>query len=31
MKGEARLFVGSRTLVEYAFEPLRQLRELSRN
>ena len=31
MKGEARLMVGSRTLVEYAFEPLRQLRELSRN
>lgn len=31
MKGEARLLVGSRTLVEYAFEPLRQLRELSRN
>jgi multidrug efflux pump subunit AcrA (membrane-fusion protein) len=31
MKGEARLFVGTRTLVEYAFEPLRQLRELSRN
>jgi multidrug efflux pump subunit AcrA (membrane-fusion protein) len=31
MKGQARLFVGSRTLVEYAFEPLRQLRELSRN
>jgi hemolysin D len=31
MKGEARLMVGTRTLVEYAFEPLRQLRELSRN
>ncbi|HTL54231.1 MAG TPA: HlyD family efflux transporter periplasmic adaptor subunit [Candidatus Limnocylindrales bacterium] len=31
MKGEARLVVGTRTLVEYAFEPLRQLRELSRN
>jgi multidrug resistance efflux pump len=31
MKGEARLLVGSRTLVEYAFEPLRQLRELYRN
>ena len=29
MKGEARLVVGSRTLIEYAFEPLRQLRELS--
>ncbi len=31
MKGEARLVVGSRTLIEYAFEPLRQLRELTRN
>src|SRR5215831_18207746 len=31
MKGEARLVVGSRTLIEYASEPLRQLRELSRN
>jgi multidrug efflux pump subunit AcrA (membrane-fusion protein) len=31
MKGEARLVVGSRTLIEYAFEPLRQLRELSRH
>src|SRR5437867_1548750 len=31
MKGEARLAVGSRTLIEYVFEPLRQLRELSRN
>jgi HlyD family secretion protein len=31
MKGEARLLVGTRTLIEYAFEPLRQLRELSRN
>jgi len=31
MKGEARLLVGTRTLAEYAFEPLRQLRELSRN
>ena len=30
MKGAARLVVGSRTLIEYAFEPLRQLRELSR-
>ena len=27
MKGEARIVVGSRTLIEYAFEPLRQLRE----
>ena len=31
MKGEARLMVGTRTLIEYAFEPLRQLRALSRN
>src|SRR5947208_11786415 len=27
MKGEARIRVGSRTLMEYAFEPIRQLRE----
>jgi HlyD family secretion protein len=27
MKGEARVIVGSRTLIEYAFEPIRQLRE----
>ena len=27
MKGEARVMVGSRTLIEYAFEPIRQLRE----
>jgi multidrug efflux pump subunit AcrA (membrane-fusion protein) len=27
MKGEARIMVGRRTLVEYAFEPIRQLRE----
>jgi len=27
MKGEARIAVGSRTLIEYAFEPIRQLRE----
>jgi len=27
MKGEARIMVGSRTLIEYAFEPIRQLRE----
>ncbi len=27
MKGEARIRVGSRTLIEYAFEPIRQLRE----
>ena len=27
MKGEARVMVGRRTLVEYAFEPIRQLRE----
>jgi RTX toxin transport system membrane fusion protein len=31
MKGEARILVGSRTLVEYAFEPIRQLREQLRN
>ncbi len=27
MKGEARIRVGSRTLIEYALEPIRQLRE----
>lgn len=27
MKGEARIIIGRRTLVEYAFEPIRQLRE----
>ena len=27
MKGEARIVVGTRTLIEYALEPLRQLRE----
>jgi hypothetical protein len=27
MRGEARIGVGSRTLIEYAFEPIRQLRE----
>ncbi len=27
MKGEAHIIVGSRTMVEYAFEPIRQLRE----
>jgi membrane fusion protein len=27
MKGEARIIVGGRTLIEYAFEPIRQLRE----
>src|ERR1044071_1470801 len=31
IRGEARLVIGSRTLIEYAFEPLRQLRELSRH
>src|SRR5438105_927109 len=31
MKGEARIRVGSRTLIEYAFEPLRQLGEGVRN
>ena len=27
MRGEARIIVGGRTLIEYAFEPIRQLRE----
>jgi hypothetical protein len=27
MKGEARIRVGARTLIEYAFEPIRGLRE----
>ena len=27
MQGEARIIVGGRTLIEYAFEPIRQLRE----
>jgi multidrug resistance efflux pump len=27
MKGEARIVVGNRSLIEYAFEPIRQLRE----
>ena len=27
MRGEARVIVGSRTLIEYALEPVRQLRE----
>jgi multidrug efflux pump subunit AcrA (membrane-fusion protein) len=27
MKGDARIIVGGRTLIEYAFEPIRQLRE----
>jgi multidrug efflux pump subunit AcrA (membrane-fusion protein) len=27
MKGEAHIIVGARTLIEYAFEPVRQLRE----
>ena len=31
MKGEARIRVGSRTLIEYAFEPIRQLGEGVRN
>jgi multidrug efflux pump subunit AcrA (membrane-fusion protein) len=31
MKGEARIRVGSRTAAEYAFEPLRQLREQTRS
>ncbi len=31
MKGEARIRVGSRTLIEYAFEPIKQLRESVRD
>lgn len=31
MKGEARIRVGSRTLMEYAFEPIKQLRESMRD
>jgi RTX toxin transport system membrane fusion protein len=31
MKGEARIIVGSRTAIEYAFEPIRQLREQIRH
>jgi multidrug efflux pump subunit AcrA (membrane-fusion protein) len=27
MRGEANIIVGGRTLIEYAFEPIRQLRE----
>ena len=30
MKGEARIIVGGRTLIDYAFEPIRQLRESMR-
>jgi len=30
MKGEAHIIVGGRTLIEYAFEPIRQLRESMR-
>jgi len=30
MKGEAHVIVGSRTMIEYAFEPVRQLRESMR-
>jgi multidrug resistance efflux pump len=30
MKGEAHIIVGRRTLIEYAFEPIRQLRESMR-
>ena len=30
MRGEARIVVGRRTLIEYAFEPIRQLRENTR-
>ena len=31
MGGEARIVVGRRTMIEYAFEPIRQLRENMRN
>ncbi|MEO8439408.1 MAG: HlyD family efflux transporter periplasmic adaptor subunit [Spartobacteria bacterium] len=31
MSGEARIVVGQRTMAEYAFEPIRQLRENMRN
>lgn len=31
MRGEARIVVGSRTMIEYAFEPIRQLRENTRD
>jgi hypothetical protein len=27
MRGDAHIIVGGRTLIEYAFEPIRQLRE----
>ena len=30
MKGEARVLIGSRTMIEYAFEPIHQLREETR-
>ncbi len=30
MKGEAHIIVGRRTLIEYAFEPIRQLREATK-
>jgi multidrug efflux pump subunit AcrA (membrane-fusion protein) len=30
MRGEARIVVGTRTLIEYAFEPIKQLRENTR-
>ncbi|PYJ32761.1 MAG: hypothetical protein DME88_09960 [Verrucomicrobia bacterium] len=30
MKGDAHIIVGGRTLIEYAFEPIRQLRESTR-
>jgi len=31
MRGEARIVVGHRTMIEYAFEPVRQLRESARD
>ena len=30
MRGQARIVVGRRTLIEYAFDPIRQLRENTR-
>jgi len=30
MRGDARIIIGGRTLIEYAFEPIRQLRESMR-
>jgi hypothetical protein len=30
MRGDAHIIVGARTMIEYAFEPIRQLRESMR-